>query len=303
MNTSGGKRKVLASAGLLVASLIWGVSFVIVKNATEMVPTIYMLAFRFTIATVLLSIIFWKKLRQLNKKIFFEGLILGSLLFISYVLQTEGIKYTTAGKNAFLTTVYIVIVPFLYWLISKKRPDGYSFGAAFLALIGVGLLSLQGDFGINYGDVLTLLCGISFAGQLVGINRFTQETDPVLLAILQMFFTATFSWIGSIFFGGEISTISFDADLLMAMLYLGVLSSAVAFVLQTTSQKYLSASTAALLIATEAIFGVVSSSILLGEKMTTRMIVGCVVILIAIIIAETKLDFLKRNKKESTVDV
>ena len=284
--------------------MIWGFSFVVVKNSTDLVPTIYMLAFRFTIATIFLAVVFWKKLKKINRVVVREGLILGVLLFISYVLQTEGCKYTTAGKNAFLTTVYIVIVPFLYWIIARKRPKGYAFLAAFLALVGIGLLSLQGDFGINYGDVLTLLCGFVFAGHLVGISSFTKKSDPILLTILQMFFTAVFSWIGTIFAGGELGAIAMSSELITSMLYLGVLSSAVGFLLQTVSQKHVTPSNAALLIATESIFGVMASTIFLGERMTARMIVGCIIILIAIVIAETKLDFLpNRDKKEIATDV
>ena len=303
MNTTNKKKKVLASMGLLGAAMIWGFSFVIVKNSLDLVPVIYMLAFRFTVATIVLAVVFWKKLKKLNKTILREGLILGGLLFISYVLQTEGCKYTTAGKNAFLTTVYIVIVPFLYWLLFRKRPNWYSFLAAFLALVGIGLLSLQGDFSINYGDVLTLLCGLVFAGHLVGISQFTKKSDPILLTILQMFFTAVFSWIGTLFVGGEIGAISMSAELITSMLYLGVLSSAVGFLLQTVSQKRVNPSTAALLISTESVFGVLFSAIFLSEILTLRMMVGCVIILIAIVIAETKLDFLKRNKGRDKVDV
>ena len=297
MKTSNGK--VLASIGLLGAAMIWGFSFVIVKNSLNIVPTIYMLAFRFTIATIALAVIFWKKLKGLNKKIVRDGFILAVLLFVSYVLQTEGCKYTTAGKNAFLTTVYIIIVPFLYWLISRKRPGGDSFLAAFLALIGIGLLSLQGDWSINIGDVLTLLCGITFSMHLVGLSHFTKESDPILLTILQMFFTALFSWSGTFFTGGEIGAIAFSQELVVSMLYLGVMSSAMGFLLQTISQKYIMPSTAALLISTESIFGVMFSAIFLGERMTRRMVVGCIIIMIAIVIAETKLDFLRRNKKET----
>ena len=296
-------RKILASIGLLGAAMIWGFSFVVVKNSLEIVPTIYMLAFRFTIAAIVLAIVFHKKLKELNKKTVIEGLILGVLLFASYVLQTEGCKYTTAGKNAFLTTVYIIIVPFLYWIISKKRPDSYSFVAAFLALIGVGLLSLQGGFGMNFGDFLTVLCGITFSVHLIGISHFTKKSDPILLTILQLGFTAIFSWIGTLFAGGEMSAITFSSELVISMIYLGIFSSAVGFLLQTVSQKYVVPSTAALLIATESVFGVIFATIFLDEVMTRRMIVGCLILLIAIVIAETKLDFLPWRKKETKVDV
>ena len=303
MGISNKTKKILASSGLLGASIIWGFAFVIVKNAFDLVPTIYMLAFRFTIATIALAVIFWKKLGGLNKKIIGEGAILGAVLFISYLLQTEGCKYTTAGKNAFLTTTYIIIVPFLYWIITRKRPAGYVFLAAFLAIVGIGLLSLQGDMSINYGDFLTLLCGIGYAAHLVGISQFTKKSDPILLTILQMFFTAVFSWIGTIFTTTGLGDIQMSTELVMAMLYLGLLSSAIGFLLQTVCQKYVSPNVAALLISTEAIFGVIFTTIFLGEIMTTRMIIGCIIMLVAIVIVETKLDFLKRNKTGAKANV
>ena len=296
MNTSHKKTKILASIGLLGASVIWGISFVIVKTALDIIPMMYMLAFRFTIATAVLSLIFWKKLKELNKKVILEGLILGTLLFICYVFQTEGCKYTTAGKNAFLTTVYIVIVPFLYWAISKKRPNIYSFIAAFIALVGIGLLSLQGDLTINIGDILTLVAGFVFAGHLVATSRFTEKSDPILLTVVQMFFTALYAWLGSFLVNDSLGVIEFSSDLVMALLYLGVLSSAMGFLLQTMSQKYIAPSIAGLLMATESVFGLLTSVIVMGEVVTIRAMVGCVLILLAVVIAETKLGFLFARK-------
>jgi len=148
-----------------------------------------------------------------------------------------------------------------------------------------------------------LMCGIAFAGHLVGIGHFTKKSDPILLTILQMFFTAAFSWIGTIFFGGELGAMNISGELITSMLYLGVLSSATGFLLQTVSQRYVAPSAAALLISTESIFGVIFSSLFLGEVMTRRMIVGCIILMIAITIAETKLDLstlLKRIKKGNT---
>ena len=90
-------------------------------------------------------------------------MILGAFLCLSYQFQTYGLKHTTASKNAFITTLYVIIVPFLYWIVSKKRPTGRNIAAAFLAVIDLALLSLQGDLSINYGDFLTLVCGLMFA--------------------------------------------------------------------------------------------------------------------------------------------
>ena len=107
--------------GLLGTAVIWGFAFVVVKNSLDLIPPTYMLAFRFTIAAVVLAAVFCRRLKKLDKIIWQEGAVLGMFLFLSYLVQTIGCQYTTAGKNAFLTAVYVVFVPFLYWIFSKKK--------------------------------------------------------------------------------------------------------------------------------------------------------------------------------------
>jgi len=298
MNTLQKKTKILASAGLLGTAVIWGFAFVVVKNSLDAVSPIYMLAFRFSIATIVLAAIFAKRLKNLNRTLIREGLVLGTLLFISYLVQTNGCRYTTAGKNAFLTTVYVVLVPFLHWVINRKKPNGYCIIAAFMAITGIGFLSLQGDLSVNIGDALSLACGLGFALHMIYIDRFTNHHDPVLLAILQLFFAAIFSWITALLGGSGFPQAAFSPSVVIAMLYLGVFSSALGFLLQTVGQKYTSPSTTSLLLSFEAVFGVVFSIIFLKEQLTGRMVAGCTLIFSAIIIAETQLDFLPMKKKE-----
>lgn len=298
MNTFQKKTNILASAGLLGTAVIWGFAFVVVKNSLDAVSPIYMLAFRFTIAAIILAVIFANRLKNLNKTLIIEGMVLGFFLFASYLVQTIGCKYTTAGKNAFLTTVYVVLVPFLHWAINKKKPNGYCIAAAFLAITGIGFLSLQGDLSINIGDALTLACGLGFAFHMIFIDRFTQQHDAVLLAVLQLFFAAVFSWVAALFGGGGFPQAAFTSSVVISMLYLGVFSSALGFLFQTVGQKYTSPSTTSLLLSLEAVFGVVFSIIFLEERLTGRMIAGCTFIFTAIIIAETQLDFLPVKKKE-----
>ena len=147
----------LAGFGLLSAAAIWGFAFVVVKNSLDVVPPTYMLAFRFTIAALLLAVICHRKLKGLQKSTLIEGAVLGFWLFFSYLVQTFGCQYTTAGKNAFLTSAYVIIVPFLGWLLFRRRPDACCMAAAVLAITGMGMLSLQGDLSVNKGDVLTLI--------------------------------------------------------------------------------------------------------------------------------------------------
>lgn len=176
----------LAACGLLLTALIWGFAFVVVKNSLDLIPPIYMLAFRFTIASAALALILFRRLRRITRRDLQSGASLGVFLFAAYALQTIGCQYTTAGKNAFLTTIYVILVPFLHWLINRRRPDRYVIGGALLAMVGIGLLSLQGEGGIALGDLLTLLCGIFFAVHIVYIDRYTLAQDPAILTVLHL---------------------------------------------------------------------------------------------------------------------
>lgn len=287
-----------SSLGLASATLIWGFAFVVVKNSLDYVPPIYMLAFRFTIAALVLPFFFIKKIKNINKKYILNGGLLGFLLFAAYAFQTIGCQYTTAGKNAFITTIYVILVPFLHWIFSKKKPDIYAIAAAFLGITGIGLLSLQGDLSVNKGDLLTIVCGFCYAIHIVFIARFTEHQDPVILTIIQLASAAVFSWIFAPLYDGAfpVSAVQ-NPSVIFSMLYLGLLSTMAAFLLQTVCQKYLPPSTAALLLSMEAVFGVLFAWILLKEYLTIRMAAGCILIFTAIVLSETHFDFLKKKKK------
>lgn len=277
-----------ASSGLILTAIIWGLAFVVVKDSLDWIPPIYMLAFRFTIATLSLSLIFAVRLKNIDIITLRYGFILGVLLFSSYAAQTIGCKYTTAGKNAFLTAVYVVIVPFLHWIINRQRTNKVHILSAIITIVGIGLISLRGDFTIGSGDLLTLICGLGFATHMVFIKRYTAKSDPVLLTVLQLFFAAILSWLVAPVTEGGFPSGVLKPQMAGSMLYLGLLSTMLAFFLQNLCQKYTSPSTAAVLLSTEAVFGVLFSALLLGEQLTPRMTVGCILILFAILTAEMR---------------
>lgn len=305
MSTTDKKMRILASIGLLGTAVIWGFGFVVVKNSLDLIPATYILAFRFTIAAVVLAAIFHKKRKKINKKILAEGAFLGLLLFLSYLLQTIGCNYTTAGKNAFLTTIYVVIVPFLHWIVNHKKPDIYCTAAAFVAIVGIGLLSLQGDLSMNIGDGLTLVCGLGYAFHMIYIDRYTKDSDPIVLTVLQLAFAAAFSWIAAPIESGGFPQGAFQKEIIIGMLYLGLLSTMVAFLLQNVCQKYTSPNTTSLMLSMESVFGVLFSVIFLGEMLTPKMYAGCVLLFLAVLLAETKFQFLPfmNTKKEQRREI
>ncbi len=286
----------LASAGLILTATIWGFAFVIVKDSLDYIGPMYMVAIRYSIAALCMSLIFIKKWKLLNKKYLLHGALTGLFLFIGYATQTVGCNFTTAGKNAFLTTVYVILVPLFSWPLYKKRPGWYVFLAALLSMTGIGLLALgTGDSkGINRGDVLTLICGVFFALHIIFTAKYNAEDgedgkggDPLFLTLLQFIFVSIFGWISAPFYDGAFpSSAIFTSRVIVSMLYLGLLSTMVCFSLQNIGLKYVPSSIASLLLSFESVFGVLFSTIFLHEALTLRMGIGCLLIFLAVILAE-----------------
>lgn len=276
---------VLASSGLLAAALIWGFAFVVVKDSLDTVPPVYMLAFRFIIASLALSAVFIKRLKGIKPKAIISGIILGVFVFAGYLLQTVGCKYTTAGKNAFLTAVYVIAVPFQHWIINGHRAKSAHIAAGVLAIAGIGLLSLQTGWSVNIGDLLTLLCGIAFGIHIVFVERYAKEHNPVVLTVLQLWTAALISCAAAPLIDGGVPVMALNLKTAGSMLYLGLLSTMGCYLLQNVGQKYVPPNAASILLSTEAIFGAFFSVAFLGERLTPRMLAGCVLIFAAILLS------------------
>ncbi len=281
---------VFASAGLLLAATIWGFSFVIVKDSLDYIGAMYMIAYRYTIAALAMSVLFFKKWRLLNRDYLLHGAVTGSFLFLAYVSQTIGCDYTTAGKNAFLTTVYVIFIPFITWILTRRRPRFYVFIAALMSITGIGFLALGADDkgGINIGDILTIICGIFFALHIIFTERFNRNGgDPLFLTLLQFVFTAIFGWIfAPVFEGSFPMAAAFTGRVVGSMLYLGLLSTMVGFSLQNIGLTYVQSSLASLFLSFESVFGILFSTLILHETFTLKMFFGCVLIFMAVILAE-----------------
>ncbi len=292
-----------SSFGLLLAACFWGFGFVVVKDSLNYIGSIYMVTFRYTVASVCLGLIFIKKWKLLNWHYLKNGFITGVFLFLGYVVQTIGCSYTTAGKNAFLTTIYVILIPFFSWIIYKKKPEWYVFVAAILSITGIGLLSLGSDgsslLKINKGDLLTLLCGVFYALHIMWTSHCnSQGDDPLFLTMLQFTFAAIFGWILSpIFEGTQSLHLLGNSRVIISILYLGIFSTMIAFSLQNLGLKYVKPSLASLFLSFESVFGVVFSMIFLKESLSLRMILGCVLIFLAVVLAETKFQFFGKKKE------
>ena len=148
--------KLKGSLLLMLAAMIWGSSFIVMKSAVDFLTPNVLLFVRFSLATVIMAIMFYKYVKDIKLKDLKGGMVTGTCLFLAYLIQTIGLTMTTPGKNAFLTAVYCAIVPFLVWLFYHKRPDNYNFIAALLCIFGVGFVSLDANLSMNLGDLLVV---------------------------------------------------------------------------------------------------------------------------------------------------
>lgn len=287
-------RAFLSKLALLTAALIWGSSFFIMKNSVDIFPMYHLLAMRFTLGCGLLCLIFYKKLHRITKKTLLRGALIGVILFCAYTTQTLGLKQTTPGKNAFLTAVYVIVVPFFFWLISKKRPDVFNWMAAVLCLVGIGLVSVTGEMSIGIGDGLTLVGGALYAAHMVAIAKSSQDEDPVLLTLIQFGAAAACSWLFAL------STEKFPPNVPAAgwgaFLYLALFATAGALLLQNVGQKYTHPAAASILLSLESVFGVAFSMAFYGETLTPRLFVGFLMIFLSVMVSETKLAFFKKRQ-------
>ncbi|WPC42259.1 DMT family transporter [Clostridium sp. JS66] len=291
------KKSFWADMSLFLTALLWGGGFVAVKDAVSNVTPFYMLAIRFLAASILLTAVFYKKFKGIRKQDIISGFIVGIFLFLSMSAQTIGIQYTTAGKQAFITTVYVVIIPFFVWAIDKKKPDTYSIVSVLLTFIGISFLSINSEFklSMNLGDWITLFSAFLFAAHIVSIAHFTKDTNPIVLSVLQMSFAGIMSLVFALIFEGKFTGINNNA--LFSMFYIIIFSTTIPFLIQNVAQKYTHPNHVGIILSFESVFGAILSVIFLKDIFTINMIVGCIIIFIAVIICETKLSFLKNSKK------
>ncbi|WP_295883199.1 DMT family transporter [uncultured Anaerococcus sp.] len=296
----------LAKLGLLITAILWGSSLTVVKGAADTFNPNFILMVRFALSAIILAIIFNKKVRSATKDDIKSGLIVGFFLFIAYSSQTLGVTYADPGRSAFLSASYCVIVPFLSWAVTRHRPDKYNIWAAIIAIIGIYLISKSGvEKGTSIfnaskemllGDGLALLSGFLFAAHIVAVNQFTKGKDPILMTIFQFASAAVLAAIVTLIFEDNSNMVVNSSRPVFELLYLAIFCTTVALLLQNIGQKYTDESSAAIILGFESVFGILIPVLLGIESLTPLSIAGFVLMFAAIMISETKLSFLHKDK-------
>lgn len=278
------RKNFLGHLALWGTAFIWGTSFVILKEALDSIGTMWVLALRFIIAAALLLLAAGKRLKTLGRDGLRGGVLLGVCLAAAYIFQTYGLKYTTPGKNAFLTATYCVLVPFMVWAFFKRRPNAANIIAAFMCVFGIGLVSLSGTSPFNVGDALTLVCGIFYALQIILTERFIGDCDALSLTGVEFGTAAVICLAGALIF--ESAPVGLSLELWGSIAYMGVMCTALCFFLQTWGMRYTPSSTAAVIMTFESVFAIIISVIFYDEPVTVRLICGLTLIIASVIISE-----------------
>lgn len=282
-------KKLLGKLGLLLTAIIWGSGFTFSSLALNYFTTFQVIALRFTIAFVILLLINCQKLKRITKEDLRRGTTIGLILFLAYFLQTKGLEYTTTSKNSFLTAVNVVLVPFIGWLILRESLSKNALLGALVSLIGIGFTSFAngvGELAFNLGDVLSLGGAVFFGAHIFYTDHYGDKMANWVVMLLQMGTAAALSWIAA-FAMGE-TDMNFSTEALLPILYIGIVATLVGYGLQTAAQKYTTSGDAAVILSTEAFFGMLTAVLILGEPILMTMLLGGLLIFCGILVVELK---------------
>jgi drug/metabolite transporter (DMT)-like permease len=282
-------RKTKADIYLLITAIIWGLAFVAQRVGMDYMGPFFFNALRFALgATALLPMLyFFKKKGHTisfgNRNLWISGLIAGSFLFIGASLQQIGLVYTTAAKSGFITGLYVVLVP-VFGILWKHKTHLATWMGILLATVGLYLLSFEGDFSVNKGDLLVFVGTFFWANHVLIIAKYTARYDSLSLSISQFYIVALFSLIVAIF--TEPITLNAIQGGLIPVLYGGLISVGIAYTLQVVAQKDAHPAYASIILSLETVFAALGGWLMLGETMNTKGIFGCTLMFMGILVTQ-----------------
>ena len=288
----------LAFLALLAMTAAWGSTFFLIKDLVTRMPVADLLAIRFAIASVALGLIAARRI-HLSRPVVIYGVLLGLLYGSAQILQTAGLSHTSASVSDFVTGLYVVATPLLTAIILRRRIPPLTWVAAVLATLGLGVLALRG-FSIGYGELLTLISAVIYAGHIVALGRFSSPETTLSLSLVQLSMITLLTAVAALWpTAGSAPGIQLPGSLhdWLVVLYLALIASALTMVLQTWAQAHIEPSRAAVIMAMEPVWAAAFAVALGGESITARMIIGGLAIVSAMYLVERP----QRRRTEPTV--
>lgn len=277
------KNKYILLSALLFVTLVWGSTFALVKSALDCMGPFYFLAVRFSLASIIMLLIFRKSFT--GHKIKPGYILVGVFLFLGYVFQTIGLKYTSASNAAFITGLSVVIVPFLEIIFMKRNLPLTSILGAVSSAIGLWYLTGLHSFTMNYGDLLVLICALCFASQIITVGICAPNSDSGVIATTQVIVVAILSWLSIPIFRERVNTF-ISVTAIWAIVITAIFATALAFYIQALAQKVINPTTIALIFATEPVFGGLFGYLILREVLTSTALFGAGLILFGMFITQ-----------------
>ena len=286
------KVEVIASIVLAVVALVLGTTYAVIKDTLSVVQPFSLMMFRFGFSALILSLMYLKKIKIIKGVDLKRGIIIGIFMFLAFYFLIVSIRFTTASKFSFIVGAYVLIVPFLSWIINKTKLDRYAIVGAILATIGLAFLTMEKGAVFNLWDLVAGCCSFFFAAHMIAIEKYSGDSDPILLTIIQFITTAVlFIILTGVKEGYNFTVLP---EIKWTLGYLVIISTIIPFAIQNIVQRYISSTSTALILTLQSAFGSIFAVYYLDERMTKQMIIGCLLIFIAIVFQETKLKFLKR---------
>ncbi len=269
---------------LFIATILWGITFLVIHTAVRYSGPLFFVGFRFIIASLICGAIFWRSMKDITVYEAFAGMAIGLGMFLGYALQATGLQTIMSSQSAFITALYVPIVPILQWIVFKKPPRLACWIGIVFAFIGLVLISGQkpGRFDFSKGEILTLLGALAIAAEVILIGMFANKVDSRRVTIMQLFFSGILSFLCMPLMGESIPEFSW------VWLSIGIglaLMSAIIQLAMNWAQKSISPTRATLIYAGEPVWaGIVGR--LAGERLSPLALLGGMLILIGIVVAE-----------------
>lgn len=265
-------RQVTADLALLFVAFIWGVTFVVVKDALADIGPYYFLALRFAIAFIFMALIWRRAFRYLNRASLVPGLIIGAALFAGYAFQTVALQYTSAANTGFITGLSVVLVPICAAFLTRRLPSWPAVVGVTSAAAGLAMLAVKSDFSLSYGDTLAFMCAVCYAVHIILVGRFAPRFDPILLAIIQVGTVGLIS--GFIAPVVEVFPAELSRTVQIALLATAIPATSLAFLIQNWAQRFTSPTHTAVILTMEPVFAGLTAWLIGGEDLGMRQLLG-----------------------------
>ena len=272
----------LATLALLAMTMVWGSTFILIKDLLDRVPTLDFLAVRFLIAGAVMLVVAPRALARLSAEGRRRGLVLGGLYGVAQILQTAGLASTAASVSGFVTGLYVVATPLLAALLLRTRLTAWTWGAVLLATTGLATLTLDG-VAVGYGEAITLVAAVLYALHIVALGAWSSAEDALGLSILQLLVIAVICLVATAPDGIVLPTRTGDW---LSVVYMAVVAGAAALIAQTWAQAHLAPTRAAIVMSMEPVFAATFAVGLGGESLTWRLLAGGAMVVTAMVLVE-----------------